>query len=143
MGALEAGLRTQISQVLDLERIVVADLVPSGRTTCVPEEATIADVQRAAAASGHMRILVGDQSVRPRQVHVRDTLREPTEAPVAPLAREAMTVDAQTPAHEALRRMRSASEQLAVIVRDGSFVGVVTISDILRRVLPGERERAD
>lgn len=143
VGALDAGFRTQISQVLDLDRIVVADLVPPGTPTAVPEGATVADVQRAAARSGHMRILVGDRAARPRQVHVRDTLCEPDDHPVAALAREAMTVDAQTPVHEALRRMRSASEQLSVVVRDGQFVGVVTISDILRQVLPGERGRTD
>lgn len=143
VGALEAGFRTQISQVLDLERIVVADLVPTDSPTAVPAGATVADVQRAAAESGHMRILVGDRAVPPRQVHVRDTLREPRDRPVADLTREAMTFDAQTPAHEALHRMRSASEQLSVVVRDGRFVGVVSIADILRRVLPGREDRTD
>ena len=35
-------------------------------------------------------------------------------------------------------RRRAAGEQLAVVVHDGRFVGVITLSDVLRRVLPRE-----
>lgn len=140
VGALDAAFRTQISRVLDLERIAVADLVPDARPTSVPADATVADLQGAAVASGHMRILVGvPGDGAPRQVHVRDTLGEPEEGGVAHLAREALVLEADIPVHEALTRMRSASEQLAVVRRDGDFLGVVTITDILRRVLPRER----
>ena len=140
VGALDAAFRAQISRVLDLDRIVVAELVPNGRPTSVPADATVADVQRAAIGSGHMRILVGGSGEgAPRQVHVRDTLREEADVPVASLAREAFVLEADIPVHEALTRMRSASEQLAVVRRDGAFLGVVTITDILRRVLPRER----
>ncbi|MGO1166395.1 MAG: CNNM domain-containing protein [Janibacter sp.] len=140
VGALDAAFRTQISRVLDLERIVVADLVPDTRPTGVPEDATVADVQQAAIASGHMRILVGvPGDGAPRQVHVRDTLDQSEEATAARWAREALVLEADIPVHEALTRMRAASEQLAVVHRDGGFLGVVTITDILRRVLPRER----
>lgn len=140
VGALDAAFRTQISRVLDLERIVVADLVGSGVPTGVPAEATVADVQSAAMASGHMRVLVGALGDGlPHHVHVRDTLPEPLDAPVERLTRETLVLEGDIPVHEALTRMRAASEQLAAVRRDGDFIGVVTITDILRRVLPRER----
>lgn len=140
VGALDAAFRTQISRVLDLERIALADLVPDGPLTSIPANATVADVQEAAVSSGHMRILVGaDGEGVPRQVHVRDTLTQPGDRPVEGLAREALILEGDIPVHEALTRMRAASEQLAVVRRDGAHLGVVTIADILRRVLPRER----
>lgn len=140
VGALDAAFRTQISRVLDLERIIVADLVAEAAPTGVPASATVADVQSAAMASGHMRVLVGTLGDGlPHHVHVRDTLPEPVGGPVGHLARESLVLEGDIPVHEALTRMRAASAQLAVVRRDGDFIGVVTITDILRRVLPRER----
>lgn len=139
VGALDAAFRTQISRVLDLERITIGELLTDETTKGVPATATVADVQDLAIASGHMRILVDSAEGAPRHVHVRDTLDAPTDAPVEPLAREALVLEAGIPVHEALTRMRSASEQLAVVRRDGAQLGVVTIADILSRVLPRER----
>lgn len=140
VGALDAAFRTQISRILDLERISLAEVVPDGPLTSIPADATVADVQRAAISSGHMRVLVGaaDEG-SPRQVHVRDTLVEEDDTPVSPLAREALVLEGDIPVHEALTRMRAASEQLAVVRQGGEHLGVVTIADILRRVLPRER----
>lgn len=140
VGALDVAFRKQISRVLDLERIVLADVVPGGPLASIPESADVAEVQRAAVASGHMRILVGAAGEgSPRLVHVRDTLLEPEGAPVASIARAALVLESGLPVHEALTQMRSASEQLAVVRRDGEYLGVVTIADILGRILPRER----
>ena len=38
--------------------------------------------------------------------------------------------------HAALARMRESSEQLAVVMDGERFVGVVTLADVLRRILP-------
>ena len=69
-------------------------------------------------------------------VHVRDTLLEPDTRPAHALARPAFLLDAQTPVYEALARMRKSSAQLAVIMTDGQMRGVVTLADILPRILP-------
>jgi CBS domain containing-hemolysin-like protein len=138
VGALDESFRMHISTVLDLDRLTLADLLSAGRApTAVATGATVADVQAAAVRSGHMRILVGftDGGV-PRLVHVRDTLTEPASSPVGPLTRRALTLPADTRVYDALARMRARSEQLAVVVRDGKPVGVITVTDILRRVLP-------
>jgi CBS domain containing-hemolysin-like protein len=45
-------------------------------------------------------------------------------------------LDAKTPVYEALSRMRKSSVQLALVVSTDRLLGVVTLADILKRVLP-------
>jgi CBS domain containing-hemolysin-like protein len=71
-------------------------------------------------------------------VHVRDTLLEPPHRPVRELARPVFVLEAGTPVYEALARIRAAGEQFAAVVHEDRFVGVITLSDVLRRVLPRE-----
>ncbi|APU13122.1 MULTISPECIES: CNNM domain-containing protein [Actinoalloteichus] len=143
VGTLEAPFRTQLSDVLELERFTVGDLVQRrGLLASVGPGASVDDVQRAAAQSGHLRILVTDERGAPtRLVHVRDCLLEPPDRPVDGIARPLLTVDAATAVYEVLAQMRARSEQLALVARDGEVVGVITITDILRRIMPRDGSR--
>ena len=58
------------------------------------------------------------------------------EAGLAEVVRPAMIMESSTPVYEALARSREASEQLVVVCHDGVPAGVVTIADMMRRVLP-------
>ncbi|GGA68487.1 membrane protein [Pseudoclavibacter endophyticus] len=137
VGTLEESFGLQLSEIIDLARLTVRDLVPDGRElTAVSVDGTVADVQHAAARSGHMRVLIGGDAQVPRVVHVRDTLLEPADAPALRLSRAARTIADDTPAYHALARMRQGGEQLAVITSESRRLGVVTIADILRHVLP-------
>ncbi|MFW3386439.1 UNVERIFIED_CONTAM: hemolysin family protein [Kocuria sp. CPCC 205274] len=140
VGALDSSFRTQVSGVLELEKLTVEALIASdGPPTTVPAAATAADVQEAATRTGHLRILVGDpETGTPGVVHVRDTLLEPPHRPVRELARPVFVLEAGTPVYEALARIRAAGEQFAAVMHEGRFVGVITLSDVLRRVLPRE-----
>ncbi|WAP50591.1 hemolysin family protein [Arthrobacter sp. ATA002] len=142
VGALDASFRTQLSGVFELDKLTVRSLIAQGSTpTAVSEAATVADVQDAARRSRHMRILVADgQGGIPGVLHVRDTLMEPKDRPVRELSRPAFTLDADTPVYEALSRIRSASEQLAAVMEQDRFIGVITLADVLRRVLPSDPE---
>ncbi|MCY7325903.1 MAG: CNNM domain-containing protein, partial [Microbacteriaceae bacterium] len=137
-GALDASFRPPLEGAIELETLRLDELVDVSTTpTVVPHGATVADVQRAAADSGHMRILIGNPAVDiPRVVHVRDTLLEALDAPAAPLARPALVLAGATPVYETLARMRATSQQLTIVVDDGRFRGVVTLSDVLPRLLP-------
>ncbi len=76
VGALEASYRVQISGVIELETLTVDALVPTGsRPTSVPADATAADVRRASARSGHLRILVQNGSVVPKVARARHAPR--------------------------------------------------------------------
>ena len=45
-------------------------------------------------------------------------------------------IAAGTPVYEVMSRMREASIQLAVVMDGQRMLGVVTLADVLRRVLP-------
>lgn len=138
VGTLEPQMQQQISGLIDLGTLPVSALVAAGRTpTHVATGATVADVRAAAQRSGHLRILLlTDDPAAPAVVHVRDTLLESEHRPASELARAAFTLTADTPVYEALARMREHSVQLAVVVEGGGMLGVVTLADILTRVLP-------
>lgn len=138
-GALPPRLQAQIDQVLELESLTVADLVPADqRITAADPEATMAQIQQTAADSGHLRILLGSPDAGLLGVvHVRDTLTRRADEPAREVSREAFTLSPETPVYEALGRMREHSEQLAVMVEDGRPTGLVSVADILRRVRPG------
>ena len=133
-GVLEERASGSLTQVLDLENLTIGDLA-SDAMTAVPADATVADLQAVSAQTDHLRVLLegGDA----RYVHVRDTLVHGLDDLVEPLARPALQLDADVPAYEAFARMRRESEEIAVVTRDGAQVGVVTVSDIVRKVLPG------
>lgn len=136
-GTLDDAYHAQLSQVLELERLRVSDLLPERDTpiTAVGAEASVADVRAASAESGHLRVLIEADGL-PGVVHVRDLLLEPAESQVASLAREPLALEASTPVYAALARMRDDGEQFAVVTREGTFAGVVTVADIVRRILP-------
>ncbi|MEJ5915621.1 CNNM domain-containing protein [Pseudokineococcus sp. 1T1Z-3] len=146
VGTLEAAFREQIATAIDLQTLTAGALAEGRKPpTAVGASATVGEVHAAALRSGHLRVLVGrgpTGAEHPREVvHVRDTLLEPPERPARELAREALTVPADLPVHEALTRMRGASEQLALVVGpDDVPVGVITVSDVLARVLPGAED---
>ena len=148
VGALDAAYSTQIAGALELETLTVDALVPPGaRPTAVDADATAADVRAASVASGHLRILLrsGSGSADGEVtgvVHVRDTLLLADDAPVAPVARAPFVLDASTTVHAAISLLREAGEQLALVRRDGRTLGVVTLADVLRRLLPQPEEAA-
>ncbi|GII97966.1 CBS domain containing-hemolysin-like protein [Sediminihabitans luteus] len=139
VGVLEPALRTQITQVLELQTLTVGQIASrSTAPSAVPQDATVADVHAAALGSGHLRVLLADAAGRlSLVVHVRDTLVADGAEPVARYARPALVVDASTTVDALLRRMRTDAVQLAVVEEQGESRGVVTLTDVAERVLPG------
>ncbi len=140
VGTLEPQMQQQISGLIDLGTLPVDALVARDVTpTHVTPSATVADVRAAALQSGHMRILMlGANGAPPSVVHVRDTLLLPASKLASQSARPAFMLPARTPVYEALARMRGSSVQLAVVMENDEVRGIVTLADILKRVLPPE-----
>lgn len=138
VGTLTPQLQQQLSGLIDLGTMPVASLMPKKEPPVhVAPDATVADVRAAAIASGHLRILLlGAKGTSPSVVHVRDTLREPAHRPVSELARRAFVLNTSTPVYEVLARMRRESVHLAVVKSEGRVLAVITLADILRRILP-------
>lgn len=137
-GMLDSSFQDQLESAIELETLRLDELVDESATpTIVPRDATVGTVQRAAAQSGHMRILIGDLDAGiPGVIHVRDTLLDGLDAPAAGFVRSVLALSAETPVYKALAQMRASSQQLVVVVEDGRFLGVVTMSDVLPRLLP-------
>ncbi|MDD1795132.1 hemolysin family protein [Enterovibrio makurazakiensis] len=138
VGTLQPSIQKQLSGLIDLSSIPVETLVTEGQVMAhVDKRASVAEVRKVSMESGHMRILVfGNRGLKPLVVHVRDTLLEPADRPAREVARKAHVLDANTPVYEALARMRAASVQIAVVSKGDKMIGVVTLADILKRVLP-------
>ncbi len=138
VGTLEPQMQQQLSGLIDLGSLPLESLINAGETPVhVLQDATVADIRAAAIQSDRPRILILDANgIKPAVVHVRDTLLEPADRPAHEIARKAFVLDAKTPVYEALARMREASVQLAVVISEGRMSGVVTLADILKRVLP-------
>lgn len=143
VGTLQADVGRPVWGALELESLQVDDLISDDQVVAeVAATDTVGDLQKAAIQSQHLRILVrGDQNSL-GVVHVRDTLQEPIDRAAGELAREALNIPAGTPVHEALRTMRDASEQLAVVMEDAKFLGIITFNDAVRRLLPRQESGA-
>ena len=138
VGTLEPEMQQQFSGFIDLGTMPVIALVATDvAPTQVQPQATAADVRAAGLQSGHMRILMSATDHGPPSViHVRDTLLLKDAQPAAKIARTAFVLDAQTPVYEALARMRASSVQIAIVMQNDTVCGIITLADILKRVLP-------
>ncbi len=142
-GTLDEQYSGPIAQAIEMGTVTVGDIVRTDRTpTAVSADATAADVQAAAAASTHLRILVG-AGASARVAHVRDTLDAAPTTPAAAIARDALALAPDTSAYDALGRMRRGRVQLATVVDGERLLGVVTLDDLLTRILPGAGQVAD
>jgi CBS domain containing-hemolysin-like protein len=134
-GVLDAADRDRVIGALDLTRHRLVDL-PGTDIPGLAEDATVADVQDAARAAHGMRVVVpGD-----RYVHVRDTLtlsRGTQVGAVDGLARPLLVLPPELPAHEALRQMRAAGEQIVGVAGPGQRPRITALPEILAVVLPG------
>ncbi len=138
VGALEASYRAQIEGVLELRELTLRDLVRArSAPTALPMAATVRQVQDLSRRSGHMRVLLRDRGGYRKVVHVRDTLAASSPAqPALPYARDLYELPASTPVHEALASMRETQNHLVLVTDPNAAPRVVTLADILTRILP-------
>ncbi|MGY1814921.1 hemolysin family protein [Blastococcus sp. SYSU D00820] len=137
VGALDASFSEQISGALELERMTVRELVTEGADLAVvPADATVADVRHLTRTTGHLRILLGTPDRLTGVVHVRDTLASAEDERADTLARPVFGLDAGTTVHAALKAMRETRNHLAVVTDGDTVLGVITLSDVLRRLFP-------
>jgi len=141
-GTLEVQYSEPIAQAIALGTLTVGDIVRTERPpTSVAADATVAEVRSMAASSTHLRILVGT-GAGARVAHVRDALTVDADTPAASIARDPLVLTPDASAYDALARMRRGRVQLATVVDGDRLLGVVTLDDLLREILPGPGELA-
>lgn len=142
-GALDIVYATRVATALEMQSTPVRVLVREADIVKVPTSATVADVRAATRATGHHRILVGNDSQLVGMVHVRDTLPLPERAPINRLIRPILEVDVDLSVHEALAQMRRSSTHLAVVTQGSGIVGLVTMNDVISGLIARESDDED
>ncbi|MGN2637704.1 hemolysin family protein [Nocardia takedensis] len=138
-GTLDPNDHRRLAAALELRDRTVGELLRPDRDPCaVPEDATTAEIQRAADRGGHLRLLVGGPKGYQGVVHVRDTLAAPPETRARDLMRPLLTLRADTPAYQVLDTIQNSRNHLAVVYGEdpATPLGVITLTDILRRLMP-------
>jgi CBS domain containing-hemolysin-like protein len=138
LGVLEPEIQSQISEAIRLGDITAGAIVrKTDAPSAVATDATVDDVQKEARSSGHLRVLVRDEEgTLVQMVHVRDTLMLSGDTPIRDIARPLLRVKSNVPVYELLRHMREAGVQLAIVGERSDAQYVLTIKDVIRRVLP-------
>lgn len=138
IGVLEPQLKSQITEAIQLQSITAGDFTKKDQEVAsVPANSTIGDVQAESRRSGHLRILVRDKKDQiSHVVHIRDTLQVPLDKPVKKYLRPVFRTSAETPLHEMLQSMKEAGVQLALVSHQGGMQSVVTVKDVIKRILP-------
>jgi CBS domain containing-hemolysin-like protein len=132
------------------ERDATAAMIPRTEIVAVPEDATPADIEGQAIASGHTRfpIFRGDLDNILGFVHVKDLLRgEPSER-TSPLPRwmirPMLVVPESLNLHPLLIMMRRERRHLALVIDEhGGTAGIVTLEDLLEELVGEIRDEYD
>lgn len=137
-GTLEKESSEALLGALDLTRLTLDELV-AGRPepTAVGPAATAGEVREVSRHDRHRRILVRTEAAGPLShvVHVRDVLGLAEGAPITEAARPVTVVDGTMTVVRAFEEMREDSVQLALVERADGSHAVVTVTDVLTRLL--------
>lgn len=136
VGTLDERYRANLISALELEKMTVGDIATRAPLVGVAVDAGVAEIQRRSRESGHLRLLVQSGDGVAGVVHVRDSLRAAPDATARDLMRPVSTLPAETPVYQALQTMRETRTHLWLVARDGDVVGVLTVTDVLQRLLP-------
>ncbi|WP_282776379.1 MULTISPECIES: hemolysin family protein [unclassified Nocardia] len=139
VGTLDERYHGNLTSALELESLTIADIVrPNPTPSAVTPDADLDTIKTTSRTTGHLRLLVRDPSAIHGVVHVRDSLTAAPRTSARDLMRPVLTMTTTVPVYEALRTMREARNHLAVVTTPdtGQLVGLITITDVLQRLLP-------
>jgi CBS domain containing-hemolysin-like protein len=135
-GALDSRRHDRLVTVLDLDTATLGSLVRPAAVSTVDAAADPAQIRDVTRHSGHLRLVVRDGEQLVGVVHVRDALAAPPDARARDLMRPVLTLPADEPAYAALRTMRERRSHLALVREGDRLVGLLTLQDLLDRLLP-------
>ena len=138
-GALDRERRDQLLTAMELDTAALRALVrPGSDVSGVTVEDRVQQIRDVARRSGHLRLVVRDGDEPVGVVHVRDTLTATPPTTAADLMRPVLRLSAEAPVYQALGTMRERRSHLALVEADGQLLGLVTMHDLLDRLLPTE-----
>ena len=125
-----------LAGAIDLDTTPLTDVVvPVAAFVAVATTATCAEAEAVSRDSGRSRLVVreGDDAVG--IAHVRDIVRAAPGAPVTTVTSPVVRVDAGLSLLDAVSVMRAQHVQLVLVDGPSGPVGLVTMEDLLERVL--------
>ena len=140
VGTLDEQYHDYLAGALSLESLTIGDVA-----TRVAEPSSVAPtahpdrIRAEGDRSGHLRLLVRDSSGIQGVVHVRDALAADASTTARDLMRPVLTLSITDPVYEALATMRETRSHLSAATDGDRIVGVVTLADVLARLLPASR----
>jgi putative hemolysin len=144
-GALTSTERAMIHNVVDFRGVKVRDvMVPAEKVVALTPESTIEEAVQIGAAAGLDRLPVLGTDGQPRGlVNVLDVLLDKNgDRALAHYMRRIVTARDQEPAYRIVQRLRAARLGLAAVLdRDRKFCGVVTIEDLVSRLVSSTEAR--
>ncbi len=138
-GTLPDDIGAVIDRIIDFPRRDVEHaMVPRVKVGFMRASDTVADV-RAAMATGHTRYpVLDDRDQVVGVVELVDVLDRPADstAPITTVTRTALLVPAVMPLPDAQVALRDAGLDLACVIDEfGSFVGIVTLEDLVEEIV--------
>ena len=137
-GALTAAERAMIHNVVDFRTVKVADvMVPLGKVVSVKPDATISQVLALSVRTGIDRLPVISKKSALGLVTIFDILldRDPSRE-LRHYRRRIISAADNESAYRIIRRLRAARLTLAAVKgRRGNLIGIVTIEDLVRRLV--------
>jgi CBS domain containing-hemolysin-like protein len=135
-GTLDRERHDRLVTALELDTATLGSLVRPHPVSTVAADAGAEEIRAITRRTGHLRLVVRDGEQLVGVVHVRDALAAPAETQARALMRPVLTLPADEPAYAALRTMRERRSHLALVREGGVLVGLLTMQDLLDRLLP-------
>lgn len=140
VGTLDERYRGHLTSALELQTLTVGEMVrPNAEPSSVPPDAMRTEIQETARRTGHLRLLVRGDGRVDGVVHVRDSLEGESGLTASDLMRPALTLDVSVPVYEALTMMRETRSHLCTVTNGGDVLGLITLDDVLERLLQPSR----
>lgn len=125
-----------LAGAIDLDTTPLTEVVvPLDRVVGVATTATCAEAEALSRDTGRSRLLVREGDAPVGVAHVRDVVRAAAGAPVTTVTSPALHVDSGLSLLDAISRMRAAHAQLVLVDGPSGPLGIVTMEDLLERVL--------
>jgi CBS domain containing-hemolysin-like protein len=150
-GTLEAEQTALLARALELPDLdAQAVMVPRRDVVCVPATASVTELERIAAETGHSRLPVhrGDLDRFIGILHVKDLLGlssdERTRITAQALARPALVTPESRPLTDLMLDMREQRQHVALVVDEyGSVSGLVALEDVIEELIGEFEDESD
>ncbi|WP_026128997.1 hemolysin family protein [Nocardiopsis prasina] len=135
-GALDSERRDQLATALEVNSQPLDEhFTPREEIAWVEPGAGVEEVKRVSRESTHLRLVVMEAGEPVGVLHVREALNSPDGTTAADLMRPVLTLSVGTPMYAAMGIMRDSRSHLALVESEGELVGLVTLQDMLDRLL--------